>query len=336
MILIGTPAHGNLGDHAIAEEEKNFIKEYFSEYNLYEIIMPLYNICQEKLKKLITPKDIIIISGGGWMGNLWLHNEITIRNIIKSYLDNNIIVFPQTIFYTNDEEGKKECKITSGYISGHKNLILCLREKKSFEFARNNYVFKENSKPILCPDIVLYGSCKYAKKVSRKKAEINVCLRKDCESNVENRNGLIKNISKYGKTKEVTTVVPRLIPLRKRTKELEKSWKVFSRGTITITDRLHSMLFSVLNGTPCIALNNKTGKVFGVLEWIKNTNMVLVASTEDEVLQNIPQALKLKECKYDRNILKKEFDKMSKEIREGIDKNENQEVNSSKCANKKL
>ena len=129
MILIGTPAHGNLGDHAIAEEEKNFIKEYFSEYNLYEIIMPLYNICQEKLKKLITPKDIIIISGGGWMGNLWLHNEITIRNIIKSYLDNNIIVFPQTIFYTNDEEGKKECKITSGYISGHKNLILCLREK---------------------------------------------------------------------------------------------------------------------------------------------------------------------------------------------------------------
>ena len=130
--------------------------------------------------------------------------------------------------------------------------------------------------------------------------------------------------------------MPRLIPLRKRTKELEKSWKVFSRGTITITDRLHSMLFSVLNGTPCIALNNKTGKVFGVLEWIKNTNMVLVASTEDEVLQNIPQALKVKECKYDRNILKKEFDKMSKEIREGIDKNENQEVNSSKCANKKL
>lgn len=26
IILIGTPAHGNLGDHAIAEEEKNFIK----------------------------------------------------------------------------------------------------------------------------------------------------------------------------------------------------------------------------------------------------------------------------------------------------------------------
>lgn len=82
IILIGTPAHGNLGDHAIAEEEKNFIKKYYQEYNIYEIIMPLYNICKNKLKNNF-PEDIIIISGGGWMGNLWLHNEITIRNIIK-------------------------------------------------------------------------------------------------------------------------------------------------------------------------------------------------------------------------------------------------------------
>lgn len=321
--MIGTPAHGNLGDHAIAEEEKNFIKEYFSDYGLYEIIMPLYNICQEKLKEIITPKDIIIISGGGWMGNLWIHNEITIRNIIKSYLNNNIIVFPQTIFYTNDDEGKKECVITSKYISEHKHLILCLREKKSYEFAKNNYVFKGNSKPILCPDIVLFGSCKYIRKVPKKKVEINVCLRKDCENIVENRDELIQNISKYGKVNELTTVVPRIVPLRKRTKELEKSWKNFSKGSITITDRLHGMLFSVLNGTPCISLNNKTGKVFGVLEWIKGSNMVLTASTKEEILQNIPLALNLKEYKYDRNILEKEFDKMSKEIRKGIDENEN-------------
>ncbi len=312
-----------MGDHAIAEEEKNFIKEYFSDYDLYEIIMPLYNICKEKLKKIITTKDIIIISGGGWMGNLWLHNEITIRNIIESYLSNNIIIFPQTIFYTRDDKGEKECKITSEYISKHKNLLLCLREKKSYEFAKKNYIFKGNSKLILCPDIVLFGSCEYVKKVPEEKNEINVCLRKDCEGIIKNRDELIKNISKYGKVNEVTTVVPKLVPLRKRTKELGKLWKVFSRGTITITDRLHAMLFSVLNGTPCVVLDNKTGKVFGVLEWIKNTNMVFSAFTEEEVLQSIPQALNLKECKYDRNILKKEFDKMAKEIREGIDKNGN-------------
>lgn len=312
-----------MGDHAIAEEEKNFIREYFSDYGLYEIIMPLYNICQDKLKKIITPKDIIIISGGGWMGNLWLHNEITIRNIIKYYPNNKIIIFPQTIFYTDDDEGKKECETTSEYISNHKNLILCLREKKSYEFAKNNYIFKWNSKPLLCPDIVLFGSCKYIKKVPSEEIKINVCLRKDCERIIENREKLIKNISKYGYVNEVTTVVPRLVPLRNRAKELKESWKIFSSGTITITDRLHGMLFSVLNGTPCIVLDNKTGKVFGVLEWIKNTNMVLTACTEEEVLRNIPQALNLKECRYDRNILKKEFDKMSKEIKEGIEKNGN-------------
>lgn len=325
-----------MGDHAIAEEEKNFIKEYFSAYKLYEIVMPLYNIYQKKLKNIITPKDVIIISGGGWMGNLWLHNEITIRNIINSYPQNNIIIFPQTIFYTNDTEGKKESEITSECIGKHKNLILCLREKKSYEFAKNNYVFKGNSKPILCPDIVLFGSCKYIKKIPRKRNEINICLRQDCESIIENREKLIDNISKYGEIKEITTVVPRLVPLRRRTMELEKSWREFSKGTITITDRLHAMLFSVLNGTPCIALDNKTGKVFGVLEWIKKSDMVLVATTTKEILPKIVQALELKNCNYDRNILKNEFDKMSKEIREGINKNENQEINSSKCANKKL
>ena len=336
IILIGTPAHGNLGDHAIAEEEKNFIKKYFSDYSLYEIIMPLYNICQNKLKKIILPKDIIIISGGGWMGNLWLHNEITIRNIIKTYPSNKIIIFPQTIFYTEDYEGKKECEITSKCISNHKNLTICLREKRSYNFAKNNYRFQGNSKTILCPDIVLFGSCKYVEKTPNNKIKINVCLRKDCERVVDKRENLIEKISEYGEINEISTVVPRLVPLKNRIKELNESWKDFSSGRLTITDRLHGMIFSVLNGTPCIVLNNKTGKVFGVLEWIRNTNMIVTASTEAEVLQNIPQLLKLKECKYDRTLLNKEFEKMAKEIKEEIDENENQEINSDERSDKKL
>lgn len=298
--------------------------------------MPLYNICQNKLKDIILPKDIIIISGGGWMGNLWLHNEITVRNIINTYPNNKIIIFPQTIFYTDDYEGKKECEKTSKCVSNHNNLIICLREKRSYNVAKNNYKFQGDSKPILCPDIVLFGSCNYVEKVPNNKIKINICLRKDCEGVIDKRENLIEEISKYGEINEISTVVPRLVPLKNRIKELNESWKDFSSGRITITDRLHGMLFSILNGTPCIVLNNKTGKVFGVLEWIKSTKMVITASTEEEVLQNIPQALKLKESKYNRNLLKKEFEKMAKEIKKEIDENENQEINSDECSNKKL
>lgn len=256
------------------------------------------------------------------MGNLWLHNEITIRNIIKNYNNNKIIIFPQTIFYTDDEKGRKECKITSQYISNHKNLIICLREKRSYNFAKNNYKFQGNSKPVLCPDIVLFGSCEYAKKYPAKANKINICLRKDCEKVTDTREEMIEKILEYGEIKEITTVVPRLIPLKNRTKELEKIWKEFSEGSITITDRLHGMLFSVLNQTPCIVLNNKTGKVFGVLEWIKSSNMVLTAETEEDILQKVPQALMMKDCKYNKDILKKEFEKMAKEIKEETKKNE--------------
>ena len=147
-------------------------------------------------------------------------------------------------------------------------------------------------------------------------------MRKDCEKVTDTREEMIEKILEYGEIKEITTVVPRLIPLKNRTKELEKIWKEFSEGSITITDRLHGMLFSVLNQTPCIVLNNKTGKVFGVLEWIKSSNMVLTAETEEDVLQKVPQALMMKDCKYNKDILKKEFEKMAKEIKEETKKNE--------------
>ena len=77
------------------------------------------------------------------------------------------------------------------------------------------------------------------------------------------------------------------VVLRKRISELQKSWETFENAEITITDRLHAMLFSVLNGTPCIVLNNKTGKVFGVADWLDDTNMIVRANSLSEVLEKL-------------------------------------------------
>ena len=38
----------------------------------------------------------------------------------------------------------------------------------------------------------------------------------------------------------------------------------------SVTDRLHGMIFSVVTGTPCIALDNVSGKVRGVHAWIED------------------------------------------------------------------
>ena len=75
IFLFGTPMHGNLGDHAIAIQEQYFFEDFFPDYEYFEILMPMYHTQKEIIKNTVTPEDLVVISGGGWMGNLWIHNE---------------------------------------------------------------------------------------------------------------------------------------------------------------------------------------------------------------------------------------------------------------------
>lgn len=316
IFLIGTPVHGNLGDHAIAYEELNFLNTYFSSYHIYEILMPMYHTQKKWLKEIIKPFDIIFISGGGWMGNLWLHNEIIIREIIDGYQNNQIVIFPQTLFYTDDEDGRRELETTKRIFSKHRNLTFLVRENKSYNLVTGNFEFLGNSKVMLFPDMVLYGSFPPSV-VAKNENIINICLRNDCEGVQEvNKKNLILPSGYLGI--EISTVKNYRISLHKRTYELRQSWNQFAEAGLTITDRLHAMLFSVINGTPCIAINNKTGKVFGVAKWIEDTNMVLFASNKEEAVEKIPESLEMKKKPYEPGMLKEHFEEMASMIKEGI------------------
>ena len=256
IFLFGTPMHGNLGDHAIAIQEQYFFEDFFPDYEYFEILMPMYHTQKEIIKNTVTPEDLVVISGGGWMGNLWIHNECVIREIVQNYPNNKIIILPQTVYYTSDELGEREYRITNEILKKHSNLHIFVRERKSYNFIKQNY-----------------------------------------------------NIRK------VSTVIKSPVVLRKRISELQKSWETFENAEITITDRLHAMLFSVLNGTPCIVLNNKTGKVFGVADWLDDTNMIVRANSLSEVLEKLKRTTIWEHKKYDREKLLNYFEEMADVIR---------------------
>ena len=75
------------------------------------------------------------------------------------------------------------------------------------------------------------------------------------------------------------------------------------------------MLFSALNGTPCIVLDNKTGKVFGVAEWIEDTNMIIRVNSLNEVFETLENANVWKHKEYDREKTLNYFEKMAEVIR---------------------
>ena len=316
IFLFGTPMHGNLGDHAIAIQEQYFFEDFFPDYEYFEILMPMYHTQKEIIKNTVTPEDLVVISGGGWMGNLWIHNECVIREIVQNYPNNKIIILPQTIYYTSDELGEREYRITNEILKKHSNLHIFVRERKSYNFIKQKFEFTGNSDVYLVPDMVLYGKNIITKgKCTGHEKVINVCIREDCESEQENIDDFYEKIKQNYNIRKVSTVIKSPVVLRKRIGELQKSWETFANAEITITDRLHAMLFSVLNGTPCIVLNNKTGKVFGVADWLDDTNMIVRANSLSEVLEKLKRTTIWEHKKYDREKLLNYFEKMAEVIR---------------------
>lgn len=112
ILLFNTPEHDNIGDHLITLAELDFLKRYFQDYKIYEITDIEYSWYHLKIKKNITVNDIILITGGGFLGSLWLYNgEENVRNILKEYPDNKVIILPQTRFTLRKiKEGKKNYK----------------------------------------------------------------------------------------------------------------------------------------------------------------------------------------------------------------------------------
>ena len=89
--------------------------------------------------------------GGGNFGDLWRWFQEIRLKVISHYPDNRIIMFPQSIWYDNQELIAEDAK----KMAQHKNLYLCARDKFSYDFLKNN--FSANN-ILLIPDMAFYIS----------------------------------------------------------------------------------------------------------------------------------------------------------------------------------
>src|SRR5699024_12301584 len=99
VFVLQTPIHTNIGDHAIAQAQINFINKRFPKCILIEVNQSFLNEFCDEFKKIIRPDDIITLIGGGNMGDQYINEELYRRKVVKTFLDNKIIVFPQTIYF---------------------------------------------------------------------------------------------------------------------------------------------------------------------------------------------------------------------------------------------
>lgn len=309
IILFQTPSHTNIGDHAIAEAEILFLQSRFSDYRIIEVNQAYHFPLLALIKGKLPTTDVIMLHGGGNFGNEYMHEENIRRSVVESFPNHKIVVFPQTIFYTNDKSGGSELQISQRIFEKHSNLTLIAREKVSLDLMKN--YFPKNT-VLFMPDIVL--SMDKTDPIMKREGILMV-LRDDEErvlSDAKHKE-LDDLVRKYSDSilysdmhyhKWVRTTKERDILL-------DYKFIQFKSSKLVVTDRLHGMVFAAITQTPCIAFSNYNQKVSGTYEWIKELNYIKYINWEDDLEANIQELLSLPEVDvFDASIFRPYFDKL--------------------------
>jgi len=278
-LLVMTPEHGNLGDHAIAVAEEAILQKQkipFIEITGYQL---------EVLKKFEMMKlmngHVILINGGGNLGTLWMNIECLQREIVQSNPRSPILILPNTVFYEESEWGREELRKSIQIYNQHKRLIIYAREKTSYEFMKPIY-----NDVRLMPDMVMS-----LRKDGRglKRNGCLLCLRSDREkTRTEGQEAIIRRQAEtaFGGNVRDTDMIEgdRILP-SERESALERKYSEFASAELVITDRLHGMIFCAITGTPCIVINSKSPKVRGCYEWIRNLDYIRFAEDASDIVK---------------------------------------------------
>ena len=311
FILMQTPLHGNLGDHAIALAELNFLAEHFPDVPVVELPGFAFSRQPEAYASLLNAeKDTILITGGGFAGSLWQEEESNIQCILSELHGFRILMLPQTLYY-EDESSPEALSSIHGYASCQ-TLTFCARESLTLD--RLNRLLP-NTRSELIPDMVLYSQYTEASKPRR---GIGLCLRQDKESTLDadERKALATGIlHSFPNDSPVwtDTVIPQDVSPAKRRETVLAKLDEFAGYRFIITDRLHGMVFAALTGTPCIVLDNCDHKVQGVYDWLKQNRYILYldnAAALPSALQKIEPMLSVRH-KCDFSSVRAGFDRLA-------------------------
>lgn len=314
IVLFNTPEHDNIGDHLISISEINFLKDRFSEYDIFEITDIEYTWFRKKIKSYIEQEDIILITGGGFLGSLWLYNgEQNVRNILNDYSQNKVIILPQTIYFEDNDRGKKEKAKSLQIYNEHPNLTICVRERKSFNIL--NDVKNRKYKVELIPDMALFYTPKMEEDNHTEK-EALLCLRRDKERILQEEDQkYIKGILiKQGWHLRYTSMHSGVFSgISGRSIEVNKKLQEIHLANLVVTDTLHCMISAVITGTPCVAFDNLSGKVKFVYQWIEKLPYVHLCeniSSLEEIIEKIIS------CKHEYRL--ETLDKLENRLEEVI------------------
>ncbi len=317
FFIIGTPEHTNLGDSAIAVAQESFLRSCgFWSNRIKEITFSEYKNAPSFYQQYASNKTTIFQLGGGNMGNQWFNEEAFRRQVIDDFPKNQMMIFPQTIFYTPTEEGAAEERASISYYNRKQNLTLVAREKTSLQIMKKLY---PDTQILLTPDIVLSANIDTFGAHPQKRSGVLLCMRNDAERslNSDDLHQIEAFLTSSGLSYHITDMHSN-IPVTKENRKdcVRRKMEEFLKAELVITDRLHGMVFAAITGTPCVVFSNYNHKVLGTYEWISYLPYIKYANSLDEMKNFTPSLLQQKNCAYDNTPLLPYFEKLAEVVKE--------------------
>ena len=265
----------NIGDHAQTLAIEKFLQKHFSDYQVICFFRnEVGNSRWNRMVHNIGKNDLVFIHSSGDFGSRY--NIITEKNIIEediykkeifvkkyswhdirkkiimSFPKNPIIQLPTTVYYEDNEKGKKILEQDMIFYRDKNVMVLCRESQSNAILSRSI-----NCKSRFFPDFVFYLKPTSVRK-TRKGALLN--LRTDSESkfNQGERNKISEMVKKAlpevldMDAHKLTFPIIDLI----RENYINSIFHIYQSREVIITDMMHGMIFAVINQTPCVVLDD--------------------------------------------------------------------------------
>lgn len=299
----------NLGDMALTYAQKRFIEEVLPGYEV--LLFPSTHTYSrmKALKRVVGPDDIITTIGGGNMDDLYPSLENARRFVIRSFPNNPIVSFPQTMAFTETRAGQRALRRSARTYRRHPRLAIFAREPQSFEAMNADLPGVQKGH---VPDTVLSVPTIVT---AKKRSGVMVSLRSDKEGvlSIEDRSRVLLILNSHDSNLLMRdTVDVALEDSQPETFEstLREFWETVSSRRLVVTDRLHAMIFCVITRTPAVVLTNSNHKIRETHEaWLKDHSYIRYLERFDEATfsQAVDELLHLTEADITGPNLSSEF-----------------------------
>jgi len=274
VALLDYPSYANVGDSAIWLGELRLLRTLGVGKPLYTADL---QTCSERRLRERVGDGVILLSGGGNLGDLWLRHQHFRERILRAFPDQPIVQLPQSIFF----ESRAHLDDARRAFDAHRELVLLVRDERSLEIARKEFA----APSLLCPDAAFcLGSLR---RRGAARHETIFLLRADKESggglgqtspacpstpwvdwNCEGP-GFMPRLQRdlRNRLRRSSGAAPLLHPALAATYQpvararLRRGLRLLSTGQRVVTDRLHGHVLSLLLGIPHVLVDDRHGKL---------------------------------------------------------------------------